>query len=151
MLSKHHSESASCKGRSLETKAQMNSHIMPPLDLFTHWLHSHKQKSLIEPNFNHTCKMSNYMLKNNLCNIQGLKDIYYFVEGTRSLSSQISSKETKNVKQAGLSLQRKKHSACFLPRRLGMDVVNSLGPLSYLYDQDHTWIPQTHINRIRSG
>lgn len=66
------------------------------------------------------------MLKNNLCNIHGLKDIYYFVEGSRSLSSQISTRETKNVKQAGLSLQRKKHFACFLPRRLGMAVVNSL-------------------------
>ena len=52
---------------------------------------------------------------------------YYFVEGTKSLSSQIiSTRETKTVRQAGLSLQRKRHLACFLTKRLRMDMVKSL-------------------------
>lgn len=66
------------------------------------------------------------MLKKDLCDIHGLKDTYYFVEGTRSLSSQISTRETKTVRQAGLSLQKKRHLACFLTKSLGMDVVKSL-------------------------
>ena len=43
-----------------------------------------------------------------------------------SLSSQISIRETRGVKHTVLSLQRKKWITCLLPRRLGMEVVESL-------------------------
>lgn len=50
---------------------------------------------------------------------------FAFVEGTGSLCSQISTKGTKSIKHTRLSLHRKMDTA-FLPRKLGMNVVNSL-------------------------
>lgn len=39
----------------------------------------------------------------------------FCVESTRSLSSQISTRENRSVQQAGLSLQRKRYITCFPP------------------------------------
>lgn len=41
------------------------------------------------------------------------------VRSTRSLCSQISARETRNVKLSGLSLQWKRYTTCLLPERWG--------------------------------
>lgn len=51
--------------------------------------------------------------------------VFGFVEGTRPLHSQISTEGTKSIKHTRLSLHRKM-DASSLPRKLGMNVVNSL-------------------------
>lgn len=71
-----------------------------------------------------------------------------FLQGTeRFLCSQISNQKTRFVKHTVLSLQRKRCIICFPPRRLGIDVINSLvtpvlslrlslhlaSPVSYVY------------------
>lgn len=53
--------------------------------------------------------------------------VFGFVEDTRSLRSQISTKGTKSIKHTRLSLHRKM-DASSLPRKLGMNVVN--GPVT---------------------
>lgn len=67
----------------------------------------------------------NYTQKKNLFDVHSHKDTYHLVEGTRTLCSQISSRETRNVKHAELSLQKKRGLTCFLPRMLGVKEVNS--------------------------
>lgn len=47
-------------------------------------------------------------------------------ETCRSLYSQISTREIRNVNHTGLSLQREGSLTCLLPRSLGMQVVNRL-------------------------
>lgn len=49
-----------------------------------------------------------------------------FVENIRSLYSQVSTRETRKVKHADLSLQRKGVFTCFPPRMLGMGVLYNL-------------------------
>lgn len=44
-----------------------------------------------------------------------------------------------------LSLQRNTWLTCFLHRRLGMDVVNSLVTSALLVQSGHTWLPQTLV------
>lgn len=46
-------------------------------------------------------------------------------EAQRSLCSQINTRETSNVTQAGLSLQREECITCPLPRRLGVETVTA--------------------------
>lgn len=60
-----------------------------------------------------------------------------------SLCSQISTRETWNAKHTALSLQRKRCIICFLPRRLGMDVVISLVSSMLSVGPGHIRLPQT--------
>lgn len=54
------------------------------------------------------------------------------VGGTEVLVLKTSRRGTKIVKHPGLSLQRERGITCFLPRRLGADVVYSLVTSHYL-------------------
>ena len=50
---------------------------------------------------------------------------------------------TRNVKHAGLSVQRKRYMTYFLPTRFGMDVVNSLVTSALSVWPGHTWLLHT--------
>lgn len=62
----------------------------------------------------------------------------------KSLCSQIRTRETRTIKHEGLALQQKKCVTCFLPRQLGLDVVDSLVTCDTVRARPHL-IPQTLV------
>lgn len=81
---------------------------------------------ILEPFFNYYYYVCTCIHKYNLLNSFSVDHIHMCVKDSRSLCSQINTRETRNVKHIWMFLQRKRCIISFLPRILGMDEVNNL-------------------------